>query len=164
MKTALFIAVIVLMVASILLGINRVGADADHRTPEPPPVESALIPPLVLEQTTTTTTAPPPTSAPTTPVPSKRPLSSTPGTVTSIVSTAYCETGRMANGEIAHDGAVSSHVLPRGSSWRVLDGPYSGRVLTVEDTGPLATFDIAMPGRCDDAIAYGRRVIEIEAA
>jgi hypothetical protein len=79
MKTALFIAVVVLMVASILLGINRAGADADHRTPGPPPVDAALIPPLVLEQPTTTTTAPPTTTtAHTVPVPSKRPLSTRP--------------------------------------------------------------------------------------
>jgi hypothetical protein len=160
MKTALFIAIVVLMVASILLGINRAGADADHHTPEPPPAAAALIPPLVLEQTTTTTTAPPATTAPTIPVPSKRPQ----GDDSTISSTAYCETGRMANGQLAHEGAVSSHVLPRGSRWRVLTGPYAGAVLIVEDTGPLATFDIAMPGRCDDAVAYGRRVIEIEAA
>jgi hypothetical protein len=78
MRTALFIAVIVLMVASITLGINRNGADADQHVPEPPPVEAAIIPPLVIEQTTTTTTAPPTTVAPTIPEPSKHPLTSKP--------------------------------------------------------------------------------------
>lgn len=83
---------------------------------------------------------------------------------TSISSTAYCETGHMANGVPAHDGAVSSKVLPRGSSWLVLDGPLAGRTFTVEDTGPLAFFDVAMPGRCADALVYGRHQILIEAA
>jgi hypothetical protein len=108
MKTALFLAIVVLMVASILIGINRVGADADHRTPEPPHVDAAIIPPLVIEQTTTTTTAPPVTTAPTIPVPSKRPLSSRPeieeiirywfaefgqAVTDQAVSIVWCETG-----------------------------------------------------------------------
>jgi hypothetical protein len=77
-------------------------------------------------------------------------------------STAFCETSRMANGQPAYDGAVSSKVLPRGSSWRVLDGPMTGRVFLVADTGSLALFDISLPGRCAEAIAYGRRAIRIE--
>ncbi len=79
-----------------------------------------------------------------------------------VSSTAYCEAGRMANGELAHDGAVSSKILPRGSSWRVLDGPMTGRTYVVKDTGSLAFFDISFPGRCDEAIQYGRRAIRIE--
>lgn len=80
-----------------------------------------------------------------------------------VSSTGYCETGRMADGEYAHDGAVSSKVLPRGSSWRVLDGPLEGRTFVVEDTGPGAYFDVSMPGDCDGARAYGRHSIQIEA-
>lgn len=85
------------------------------------------------------------------------------GSPQAVSSTAYCETGRMADGEYAHDGAVSSKVLPRGSSWRVLDGPLEGRTFVVEDTGPGAYFDVSMPGDCDGARAYGRRSIQIEA-
>jgi hypothetical protein len=99
--------------------------------------------------TSTSTTAPPPPP---------------PRTSQTISSTAYCETGRMANGEPAHDGAVSSKTLPRGSAWRVLSGPYEGRVLVVKDTGSKAYFDIAMPGDCAGAVQYGRRTIEIAEA
>lgn len=80
-----------------------------------------------------------------------------------ITSTAYCLTGTMANGQRVHDGAVASHVLPRGSSWRVLDGPLAGRTFTVEDTGPGATFDVWMSS-CAEARQYGRRDIGIERA
>lgn len=79
-----------------------------------------------------------------------------------INSSAYCETGRMANGQFAHDGAVSSKILPRGSRWLVLDGRFAGRVFTVEDTGSLAIFDVALPGRCTAARAYGAPTIHIE--
>lgn len=85
-----------------------------------------------------------------------------PTTSKTLSSTAYCESGRMADGQYAHDGAVSSKVLPRGTSWRVLDGQYAGRVFVVEDTGSLAYFDISMPGDCVAATAYGRRPILVE--
>jgi 3D (Asp-Asp-Asp) domain-containing protein len=134
----------------------RVSSWSDDHVPSP--VEAQIIPLLVPEQPTTSIAPPRPASMPrsheTAPIGGHRMIS----------STGYCETGRMANGQIAHEGAVSSHVLPRGSRWRVLSGPYAGAVLVVEDTGPLATFDIAMPGRCAQAIDYGRRTIEIEAA
>lgn len=69
----------------------------------------------------------------------------------------------MANGERVHDGAVASHVLPRGSRWKVLDGPLAGRVFTVKDTGPKATFDVWMSS-CGAARQYGRRDIGITPA
>jgi hypothetical protein len=84
MKTALFIAIVVLMVASILLGINRAGADADHRTPEPPPAAAALIPPQRSSRHWCSSSPPrppqrpPATTAPPVTVPSKRPLSTRP--------------------------------------------------------------------------------------
>jgi hypothetical protein len=151
------------VIATIIWVICSGQPPASPSPPEPSPPTSP--PP----------TSPPPTAAARPPVPTSSTTS--PSTTTStppleqlqpaaaskrrISSTAYCETGRMANGDLAHDGAVSSHQLPRGTRWEVLSGPYAGRVLTVADTGPLATFDIAMPGRCGDAIAYGRRSIEI---
>jgi hypothetical protein len=118
----------------------------------------------------TSTTAPPPppptTLATTTTAPTRRPEVPKPATTApmTVSSTAYCETGRMANGELAYDGAVSSNFLPRGSVWRVLTGLFAGRTFTVKDTGPLASFDIAMPGRCADANRYGRHDIQIEPA
>jgi hypothetical protein len=110
----------------------------------------------------TTIALPPPTTTSSTSMPRAHETAPTAGR--SISSTAYCESGRMANGEIAHDGAVSSKVLARGTSWRVLSGPFAGRVFIVKDTGSLAFFDIAMPGRCEEAVRYGRRNIQIEAA
>lgn len=87
--------------------------------------------------------------------------SSSSGTLT-VTSTAYCLTGTMANGQAVYDGAVAMNGVPLGAQYEVLSGPYAGSVLTVADRiGHGSSFDIAMPGRCDDAIAYGRRTIQV---
>lgn len=50
----------------------------------------------------------------------------------SVVSTSYCETGQMANGERTYFGAVA--MAGRiGSRWRALTGPFAGVVFTVAD-------------------------------
>lgn len=90
-----------------------------------------------------------------------------------ISSSAYCNKGRMANGERVHDGAVASKTLPRGSRWRVEEGPLAGRVYTVKDTGSKAYFDVWMAqcgkqstsycrGKASThAYCYGRRTVLI---
>lgn len=76
-------------------------------------------------------------------------------------STSYCETGRMANGEYTYWGAVAM-AEPFGSRWLVLSGPLTGGVFTAKDHfGHGTDFDIAMPGECGRARAYGLRVIQV---
>jgi hypothetical protein len=138
-----------------------------------PPTEEAANPTAGLEQaiptttttTTTTTTAPRPVAVK--PSRSRRaPASSraarAPGTgdIRTVQSTAYCLTGVMANGQHTHRGAVAMNGVPLGSRWRDLS---TGAVYTVEDRiGHGSGFDIAMPGDCDTARAYGRRTITVE--
>lgn len=119
-------------------------------TSTPAPVSA----PVVMQQATATTVTPV-TAPPATTVVDRPSFP--------ISSTMYCEGTVMANGRRVHDGAVSSHVLPRNSRWRVLSGPYAGRVFVVEDTGPLANFDM-YTASCPEAIRYGLRSIRIEAA
>lgn len=82
----------------------------------------------------------------------------------SVVSTSYCETGQMANGERTYFGAVA--MAGRiGSRWRALTGPFAGVVFTVADRyGHGTQFDIALPGQCARARIYGLRRIVIEPA
>ena len=80
-----------------------------------------------------------------------------------VDSTAYCLTGRMANGQPAYNGAVAMNGQPFGSRWRVLSGPLAGRVFVVADRIHHGSdFDVAMPGDCQQARAYGRRTITVE--
>ena len=80
------------------------------------------------------------------------------GDVRRVESTAYCLTGTMANGQRVYRGAVAMNGVPLGSVWQV-DG---GGTYTVADRiGHSSQFDIAMPGDCAGAIAYGRRVITV---
>jgi hypothetical protein len=82
-----------------------------------------------------------------------------------VLSTAYCLTGRMASGKPVYDGAAAMNGVPLGSKFKVLDGPRSGEVLTVEDRLPKrGGFDIAYPGKCGQAAQYGRRSIRISQA
>lgn len=124
---------------------------------------------------TTTTTPPPPTTTErpprtTTTVRVSRGRTSPPpssggppiGYQRSIGASAYCLSGNMANGERVHDGAVASTVLPRGTSWKIIEGKLAGKVLTVKDTGgPRATFDVWMAS-CPAAIDFGRPTLVIE--
>jgi len=81
-----------------------------------------------------------------------------------VWSTAYCETGQMFNGERTYFGAVAM-AEPIGSRWRVLTGLFAGVVFTASDRYGWGTdFDIALPGQCDRARAYGRERIVIAPA
>lgn len=87
----------------------------------------------------------------------------TSGPVLTVHSTAYCLTGRMASGRRVYYGAAAMNAVPLGATYRVLSGPASGRVLTIEDRiGRGSQFDIAYPGDCYSARQYGRRTISIE--
>lgn len=84
-----------------------------------------------------------------------------------MVSTSYCETGRMYNGERTYFGAVAM-AEPIGSRWRALSGPFAGTIFTVADRYAVnargigsTQFDIAMPGDCEGAKRYGRRIITV---
>lgn len=80
-----------------------------------------------------------------------------------VSSTAYCLTGTMASGKRVYSGAVAMNNVPFGTRYRVLTGPATGRVLTVEDRiGHSSDFDIAFPGDCESARKYGRRQIRVE--
>jgi hypothetical protein len=82
-----------------------------------------------------------------------------------VLSTAYCLTGRMASGRPAYQGAAAMSGVPLGSKFRVLDGPHTGEVFTIEDRLPKrGVFDIAYPGKCGQAEQYGRRSIRIHQA
>jgi len=71
----------------------------------------------------------------------------------------------MFTGERTYFGAVAMTRDLLGTSWRVLTGPFAGDVFTVRDTyGAYTQFDIALPGQCDRARAYGRQRIVIEPA
>lgn len=84
------------------------------------------------------------------------------GPIRTVSSTAYCLTGRMANGSPASYGSVAMNGVPLGSRWAVLSGPLAGRVLVVRDRiGHSSGFDVAMPGNCRAAINYGRRTVQI---
>lgn len=118
--------------------------------------------------TTTSTTAPQiaPETTRLRPAPNPRPKAPPrPQTMsgdvrTGISSTAYCLTGNMASGRPTYEGAAAMNGVPIYSQWRVSGGPMNGRTFTVEDRmGSGSGFDVAMPGRCDAARAYGRQTI-----
>jgi hypothetical protein len=100
MRAILFIAIVVLMVASIFLGINRVGADADHRTPPPP----ATQPP--------TTQPPPTTTAPT--------------TSTSTSMPRAHETGPIEPERPSGDVWGRLAACESGGRWSLAEGPHEG--------------------------------------
>jgi 3D (Asp-Asp-Asp) domain-containing protein len=96
-----------------------------------------------------------PRPAPATPAP--RPART--GDTRTVSSTAYCLTGTMANGQRVYRGAVAMNGVPMGSRWQVVE---TGAVYTVADRiGHSSGFDIAMPGDCSGARAYGRRTITV---
>lgn len=117
------------------------------------------------------TVAPSVTSTTTTTVPRRRrPLPAQTGNVPqapagpkrTVESTAYCFTGTMANGRPVQPGAAAMNGVPFGTQWRVLDGPYAGRVVTVMDRyGHGTEFDVWVSD-CGAAKAYGRRTVTIE--
>lgn len=76
-----------------------------------------------------------------------------------VSATAYCLTGTMANGEPAYDGAVASNLWPLGTELYVHE---LERTFTVADrVGHSSELDVAMPGRCGEAVAFGRRSLTV---
>lgn len=79
-----------------------------------------------------------------------------------VHSTAYCLSGRMANGQYAHRGAAAMNGVPLGTRFRVMTGPLRGKILTVKDrVGHGSEFDVAMPNNCSSARRYGRRTVNL---
>lgn len=81
----------------------------------------------------------------------------------SVISTAYCERGAMANGQQVHDGAAARNGVRFGSRFRILSGPLAGKVVTITDRHAAGStgLDVWMAS-CDEARGYGRRHISIE--
>lgn len=78
-------------------------------------------------------------------------------------STAYCETGLMANGQHTYRGAVAGNLWKLGTRLRVSDSPYGPGVFTVADRiGHSSQLDFAMPGDCTGALRWGRRDVHVE--
>lgn len=82
------------------------------------------------------------------------------------ISTNYCHSHSLtASGTRPRAGVVAvsmeNFARLRGTTWRVLTGPLAGQVVTVEDKGPLAHFDIWVPS-CDAARVYGLRTITVQ--
>lgn len=128
----------------------------DHRVPEP------ADPTLNLDRTLSTApraSRSNPRPRPAAPVRNSPPAGGAPSSdVRTVTSTAYCLTGTMANGQRVYRGAVAMNGVPFGSVWQV-DG---GGTYTVADRiGHSSQFDIAMPGDCAAAMAYGRRTITV---
>lgn len=91
------------------------------------------------------------------PVPSE-----TPRQGVRLTSTAYCLTGKMANGKQVHDGAAASNKF-FGKRLRLKSGPLAGKEVTVEDRHAKGSteLDIWMAD-CELALEYGRKHIEVE--
>lgn len=171
----MMIVAIVVFVLSILVNVRAFaaaygdGSPSGGATTAPPAVPVGIASSPGGASRSTVTLAPDVTSTTTTrrrrpPSPRNIPAEIPPApAIRTVESTAYCLTGQMANGDLVHDGAVAMNGVPFGARWRILSGPFSGRVLTVKDRiGHSSDFDVAMPGRCDEALGYGRRSIEIE--
>lgn len=80
------------------------------------------------------------------------------GDTRTVTSTAYCLTGAMANGQRARVGAVAMNGVPLGSVWEVEGG---GTYVVADRVERGSEFDIAMPGDCAAARAYGRRTVTV---
>jgi hypothetical protein len=82
-----------------------------------------------------------------------------------LESTAYCLTGDMYDGTPAYDGAAAMRgdPPPVGLRLRLLTGPLAGKVVEVRDRiGHGSELDLAMPGRCREALDYGRKSVLVE--
>ncbi len=77
-----------------------------------------------------------------------------------VDSTAYCLTGRMANGHHTHERAAASNTLRLGTKIRLVGrvtGPNGRRLYTVTDRiGHGTSLDLWVSS-CDAARAFGRR-------
>jgi 3D (Asp-Asp-Asp) domain-containing protein len=120
------------------------------------------------ETTAGTSPVPVPASTPVrerVPVASRSRATAAPRAVTGtrLTSTAYCETGLMANGHRTHVGAVAANRWPLGTTLRVSDSPYGPGIFTVEDRyGWGTSLDFAVPGDCGTARTWGRRTVRVE--
>lgn len=79
-----------------------------------------------------------------------------------FIATAYCQKGRMANGQVVHSGAIAAdtRILPIGTVV-LIDGMGT---FIVKDTGGAVKgnrIDIYMPNR-RDAIKFGRRTVVLK--
>lgn len=81
------------------------------------------------------------------------------GPVRTVSSTAYCDSGTMANGNQTHPGAAAMNGIRFGTKFRDV---HTGEVFTVEDRiGHGSQFDIWMSS-CAAAIRHGRRTRTLE--
>jgi hypothetical protein len=82
-----------------------------------------------------------------------------------VQSSMYCYGTVTKSGTHVRPGVVgvSFADFPRlkGTTWQVLDGPAAGRIVTVEDAGPAAHFDIYTPD-CYAAKNYGPPLIHVQ--
>jgi 3D (Asp-Asp-Asp) domain-containing protein len=83
--------------------------------------------------------------------------------VLEVDSTAYCDKGITFCGTETHDGVVAvPDPVQCGTQFKILSGPLTGKVVTVEDRVVSGSqFDIWMED-CDAAIQYGRQRIQIQ--
>lgn len=80
-----------------------------------------------------------------------------------LSSTAYCETGLMANGQRTRRYVAAGNRWPLGTVLHVSDSPYGPGDFTVLDRiGHGSDLDFAMPGDCAGARAWGRRTVTVE--
>lgn len=75
----------------------------------------------------------------------------------SVTSTAYCLSGRMANGRYVHHGAVANNFLPLGTRIRTSRRVFGRRYFRVEDRIGYGTALDFWTGSCGQARAWGRR-------
>lgn len=131
-----------------------------------PPVAATTLPTSSASPVNPQSRATPTRASRTRPVaPARRPaaVEAAIGSGSFLTSTAYCETGLMANGQHTHIGAVAANRWPIGTRLRVSDSPYGPGVFLVEDRYGWGTqLDFATPGDCARARAWGRRSVRVE--
>jgi 3D (Asp-Asp-Asp) domain-containing protein len=89
------------------------------------------------------------------------PAQGAPSASVRVSSTAFCQIGTMADGHHVHAGAAAGNRWPLGTHLRIVE---TGETVVIEDRiGWGSDLDIWMPS-CAEAIAYGRREIEVKAA
>lgn len=79
-----------------------------------------------------------------------------------VTSTAYCQTGTMADGRQTYQGAVAGDRWPLGTRLAVSDSPDGPEVVTVADRiGAGSDLDFALPGQCQRALDWGRHPVRV---
>lgn len=81
-----------------------------------------------------------------------------------LESTAYCLTGRMANGQNTYRGAVAANRWPLGTRLLVSSSPagVGTRVTVTDRIGHGSSLDFALPGDCAGARSWGRRTVTVQ--